>query len=295
MRQRIAFVTCEQLPDSHADDRLVADALQSRGFEVTNAIWSDSAMDWQQFSCVVIRSPWDYHLRAAEYAAWLRRCARDAVNLWNPPSAVLANMDKRYLTRFAEAGLAVVPMEAVERGEAPSLRSLLERRHWRGAVVKPTISASAFGTWRTSLATAGVDQVRFAADAAERSLLVQPFVDQIADAGEWSIVFFNGEFSHAVLKKPAPGDFRVQEELGGHGEPRAPAPEIVEQARRVLAPAESLLLYARVDGIERNGAFVLMELEINEPFLYIGTSASAASRFADAIVSRTTTPHPSHS
>ena len=68
---------------------------------------------------------------------------------------------------------------------------------------------------------------------------------------------------HAVLKKPAAGDFRVQEELGGHGEPRDPSPAIVEQARSVLSHAAGPLLYARVDGIERHGEFVMMELEKN--------------------------------
>ena len=101
-------------------------------------------------------------------------------------------------------------------------------------------------------------------------------------------MFFDGEYSHAVLKKPAAGDFRVQEELGGHGEPREPSPAIVEQARRVLSHVAGPLLYARVDGIERDGGFVLMELEINEPFLYIGSSSGAAERFADAIVRRIT-------
>ena len=94
-----------------------------------------------------------------------------------------------------------------------------------------------------------------------------------------------------MLKKPAAGDFRVQEELGGHGEPRDPAPAIVEEARRVLSHAAGRLLYARVDGIERDGRFVLMELEINEPFLYIGSSSGAATRFADAIA-RTTARAP---
>ncbi len=122
----------------------------------------------------------------------------------------------------------------------------------------------------------------------QRSLLVQPFADEIVTSGEWSVVFFDGEYSHAVLKKPASGDFRVQEELGGHGEPCDPSPTIVEQARRVLFYAAGPLLYARVDGIERDGGFVLMELEINEPFLYISSSIGAARRFADAIV-RTTT------
>src|SRR5262245_14840983 len=281
--QRIAFVTSERLPDIHGDDRLVADALRRRGFHVTAAVWNDPAVDWRQFASVVIRAAWDYHLDEDRYVAWLHRCDAEKVNLWNPPRAVLANIDKRYLAAFAAAGLEIVPIEYMERGQKRALSALLELHNWTRAVVKPAVSASAYGTWQTSLASAALDQARFDEEVMQRSLFVQPFADEIVTTGEWSIVFFNGEYSHAVVKKPAAGDFRVQEELGGHAEPRDPSPTIVEQARRVLSHAAGPLLYARVDGIERNGSFVLMELEINEPFLYIGSSKGAADRFADAI------------
>ena len=286
--QRIAFVRCGQLPAINGDDQLVADALEGRGFQAIAAVWSDSAVDWRQFASVVIRAAWDYHRDESGYAAWLRRCEREDVNLWNPAATVLANIDKRYLARFAAAGVAIVPIEYVERGQRQSLRAVLERRNWTQAVVKPAVSASAYGTWRTSLAAAADDERKWEAEVMERSLLLQPFADEVVTSGEWSIVFFDGEYSHSVLKKPAPGEFRVQEELGGHGEARDPSPAIVEEARRVLSYAANPLLYARVDGIERDGRFVLMELEINEPFLYIGSSSGAAERFADPIV-RTTT------
>ena len=282
--QRIAFVTCERLPDIHADDRLVADALQRRGFAVEPAAWNDPAVDWQRYASVVIRSPWDYHHDEARYAAWLRRCAAADVNLWNPAATVLANLDKRYLADVAAAGLATIPIEYVERGHRRSLRALLEYRNWSRAVVKPAVSASAYGTWRTSLETAESDQTMWDGELSRRSLLVQPFVDEIVTSGEWSIVFFDGQYSHAVLKTPAAGDFRVQEELGGQAKPRDPSPAIVEQARRVLLQAAGPLLYARVDGVERDGQFFLMELEVNEPVLYVGASSGAAERFADAIV-----------
>jgi glutathione synthase/RimK-type ligase-like ATP-grasp enzyme len=282
--RQIAFVTCERLPDLHQDDRLVADALGRRGFEVTAAAWNDPAIDWRRFASVVIRAAWDYHLDEVRYAAWLRRCEEEDINLWNPAAAVLANIDKRYLIDVAAAGVEIVPIAYAERGERQSLETLLERQNWPRAVVKPTVSASAYGTWETSLAVAAADQQRFDEEVMQRSLLVQPFADEIVTTGEWSVVFFGGQYSHAVLKKPASGDFRVQEELGGHAEPRDPSPVVVEQSRRALSLVDRPLLYARVDGIEREGRFVLMELEINEPFLYIGSSTGAANRFADAIV-----------
>jgi glutathione synthase/RimK-type ligase-like ATP-grasp enzyme len=241
-------------------------------------------VDWRRFALVVIRSTWDYHLEPERYVAWLRRCAADRVNLWNPAATVLENMDKRYLADLAAAGVGVVAMELLERARPQSLRALLERHGWSLAVVKPAVSASAFGTWRTSIERADVDQARLDREVAERSLIVQPFVDEIVTHGEWSLVFFGGEYSHAVLKRPAEGDFRVQEELGGHAVACEPPSTLIEQARTILARVPSTLLYARVDGVERNRRFVLMEVEINEPFLYLGSSSGAAVRFADAIV-----------
>jgi len=116
--QQIAFVTCQRQPNIHDDDRLVADALRRRGFEVTAAVWNNPAIEWPQFASVVIRAAWDYHLDQDRYVAWLHRCASQQVNLWNPPSAVRANIDKRYLADFARAGIEIVPIEYVQRGEA---------------------------------------------------------------------------------------------------------------------------------------------------------------------------------
>jgi len=280
----VAFVTCRKLPGIHDDDGRAAEALRSRGVSVKAAVWDDPAVSWSRFTSAVIRSTWDYHLEPERYAAWLQQCAADGVNLWNPAATVLENMNKRYLIDLANAGVEVVAMKYLERGRPQCLRSILERRGWRHAVVKPAVSASAFGTWRTSLEGADVDQARLDRDVAGRCVLVQPFVDEVVTQGEWSLIFFGGEYSHAVLKRPAEGDFRVQEELGGHAVASEPPSAVIEQARTILARVPAPLLYARVDGIERDGRFVLMEVEINEPFLYIASAHGAAERFADAIV-----------
>ena len=168
--------------------------------------------------------------------------------------------------------------------------ALLERRNWPRAVVKPAVSASAYGTWRTSLEAADSDQGQWDEEVEQRSLLVQPFTDEIVTSGEWSVVFFDGHYSHAVLKKPASGDFRVQEELGGHAEPLQPSRAVIDQARHALTFVEGPLLYARVDGVERDGQFLLMELEVNEPVLYLASSRDAAERFALAIARSVTAP-----
>ena len=281
----VAFVTCRQLPDIHDDDGLAADILRDRGIPVVSAVWDEPAADWRRYRCVVIRSTWDYHHHQDRYAAWLRRCADDGVRLWNPPATVLANMNKRYLSDLEQRGVDVVPTEYLDVGHGQSLRGLLERRGWDQAVVKPAVSASAYRTWRTTTATADRDQAAFEEDSARHEVLVQPHVDEIATRGEWSLVFFAGQYSHATIKRPAAGDFRVQEELGGHSDPAEPPDHVIESARHILSLSPSPLLYARVDGIERGQRFMLMELEINEPYLFLGSSPGAAVRFANAIAS----------
>jgi glutathione synthase/RimK-type ligase-like ATP-grasp enzyme len=204
--------------------------------------------------------------------------------LWNPPAVILGNLDKRYLIDLAGQGVDVVPTVCVRAGEEQRLGGIIERHAWEDVVVKPAISASARGTWRTSRAAARQDEARFAAQSRDQDLLVQPYCPEVASHGEWSLVFFDGEFTHAVLKKPADGDFRVQRHFGGQPMAAAPSARLVEQASALLARIAGRLLYARVDGIERNGDFVLMELELNEPYLFLSLSDVAAARFADAIV-----------
>lgn len=279
----VAFVTHNKAPNMVDDDRLVADLLRSEGLSVVSAVWDDPTVDWSRFACVVIRSTWDYHFKPDQYAEWLRARAAAGTKLWNPANVVLANMNKRYLTVLAERGIDVVPTEYLKAGGGRQLRGVLERRGWENVVVKPAVSASAHKTWRASLASADADQEKFEEQGRSTDVLVQPFLDEVASNGEWSLVFFAGQYCHAVLKRPAEGDFRVQREFGGNAEMGNPSPELIAQARDVLATVESPLLYARVDGVDRDGRFMLMELEINEPYLFVGLSPEAPSRFAEAI------------
>jgi glutathione synthase/RimK-type ligase-like ATP-grasp enzyme len=280
---QVAFATYQKVPQMVDDDRLVADVLQAKGISVTSQVWDDPAVDWSQFASVVIRSTWDYHHKVEQYADWLRRRASDGTKLWNPPDAVLANLNKQYLLHLADRGVKVVPTTYLTTANGKPLREVLESYRWDEAIVKPAISASAHGTWRTSLATVDADQSRFEEQSRTHEVLVQQYMSEVATVGEWSLVFFAGEYSHAALKRPAEGDFRVQRHFGGNSTLANPSSILIEQAREVLSKMDSPLLYARVDGVECDGQFVLMELETNEPYLFVGFSNGAAERFANAI------------
>jgi hypothetical protein len=233
---------------------------------------------------VVLRSPWDYHLRLPEFAEWLDAREREGGALLNPAPLVRWNLHKSYLDDLAAAGCSVIETVRVARGTATSLAALLDRRGWREAVVKPAVSASAHRTFRVARHEAPPRQGDLDAILSEGDALVQPLAPEILDAGEWSIVFVAGAFSHAVLKRGAAGEFRVQEEYGGRAAPGDPGPGVKAQAAAVLAAAPGRATYARVDGIVRDGSFVLMELELIEPVLYLGTDPPAAGRMADAVL-----------
>jgi glutathione synthase/RimK-type ligase-like ATP-grasp enzyme len=282
---RVAFATYRDGP-GEADDAPAADALRRAGVDVALAVWDDADVAWAAFDAVVIRSTWDYHLRADEFARWVSTFSTPDSRLWNPPAAVLWNMNKRYLLGLERRGVHVVPTEYVTAADGPHLRSVLARRGWDEAVVKPAYGAGAHGTWRTSLATAEADHARFAQQLATGDLLVQRYMPQVT-AGEWSLVFLGGEYSHAVLKRPAGGDFRVHEHLGGTVARAEPGQGLIEQARDAVAAVGQPLPYARVDAVERGGQLVLMELEIIEPSLFLGFAAGAGQRFADALLRAT--------
>lgn len=240
-----ALVTWSGLPELAEDDRLLLAHLDARA-----VVWDDPAVDWRAFDAVVIRSTWDYHKRIGEFRAWIDRLDASGARLWNPPALLRWNTHKRYLIDLAARGVNVVP-------------TLLTSR----VVVKPAVSATAYRT--------------HVLDPFEQEMLVQPFIDEVITGGEWSLIFFAGAFSHAVIKRARAGDFRVQSEFGGTSEVATPDASLIEDARNILRTIEEPWLYARVDAVVRDGRLLLMELEMTEPSLFL--DEHSAKRFADAI------------
>jgi len=280
---RIALATYSKLPTLNDDDRLLVPALAGLGVTAVPAVWDSSDVCWDELQGVLIRSSWDYHRRAPEFLAWIARLERAGVTVWNPGDLLRWNHHKRYLRDLAARGVATVATRWLARSEEVDLSALLADAGWREAVVKPAVSASAFGTWRTSTQSAIGDQSRLDELLRAGDVMVQPLLPEVAAAGEWSLLFLGRRFSHAVLKRPAPGDYRVQWEFGGSAASAAPPDRLRADAEHVIAAVPGDPLYARVDGVEREGRLVLMELELIEPHLFLGWDAGAAGRLARAI------------
>jgi glutathione synthase/RimK-type ligase-like ATP-grasp enzyme len=283
---RICFVTCQPWPEISESDRLAQQALEARGAVVEARPWNLPHADWGGFDAVVLRSNWDYHFDPEGFLAWLDRLERAGARIWNPPDLVRWNVSKRYLLALQAAGVPTVATVILEDETRAGLAAAMAEHGWRTAVMKPEISASAHDTRLVTDATMASAVAALASGAIRRPVLLQPFVEEIRTRGEWSLVFIDGALTHAVLKRPASGDFRVQPRLGGTVE-ALPAPDrVASAARGALAALPVAPLYARIDGVETAAGFLIMEVEVNEPGLFFPHAPAAAERFAEAILRR---------
>jgi glutathione synthase/RimK-type ligase-like ATP-grasp enzyme len=279
----VAFVTYSGVPDLTADDRLAVAALAELGVRVEAVCWDDAGVDWQRYAAVVLRSTWDYYLRLGEFIAWVDRLEALGAPLWNPPRMVRGNLDKRYLTELRHPHLAPPPGAFFVRGARIDLAALLDARGWTEAVIKPTVSADGFSTERTSRATALDDQSLVEAMVERSDIVIQRLVPEIRTNGELSLMFFGGTFSHAVNKRPARDEFRVQERLGGAIAPAIAPARLVRHAANLIAASAPGSLYARIDVVVAEGRFVLMELELVEPSLFLSHAPGAPAAFAESV------------
>ncbi|MEE8111514.1 MAG: hypothetical protein V3T54_02155, partial [Acidobacteriota bacterium] len=181
---RIALVTYEGAPDLSEDDRLLLTPLKKNNIQADAAVWDDPAVRWEEFDALILRSCWDYHRRSDEFLRWIADREREKAALWNPPGLVRWNHHKGYLKSFAGTGVQIASTVHLDRGSRVSLAELMERQGWTDAVIKPTISASAYRTRLASRATAVCDQNEFDSLLEEAGMMVQEFLPEIRTEGE---------------------------------------------------------------------------------------------------------------
>lgn len=279
-RPRVALATYGERPALDRDDRLLLGPLRDCGVAPEPVVWDDRAVRWDGFDLVVVRSTWDYVARREAFLAWAAQLRR----VRNPHPLLEWSTDKRYLAELAAAGLAVVPTRELR---APEELHQLGGRY----VVKPTVSAGSMDTARYGPG----DEVRAARHVAQlldegRIPIVQPYLDGVDGRGETGLVFLGGRYSHAIRKgamlrrgaRPPDGP-RFDEEI----RPRQPAPADRTLAERVMAWVEERFgiapLYARVDVLPGPDGPLVLEAELVEPSLFLGSAPGAARRLARLI------------
>ena len=268
----VALATCRSKPALTPRDELLATALRHAGATVDIVPWDAIAPAAGGPDLVCLRSTWDYHLRWPEFREWVNGFA-GTTRLWNPAATVLWNADKRYLRDLADAGIPLPRTRWSEPGERPDTDRVLREWGVARAVLKPRVSATAHGTHLVESGGALGDEEW--APLERWGSLLQAFVPEIHTRGEISLVFLDRAFSHAALKRPRAGDYRVQVDFGGTLEPLVPGSSIVAFGEQVLDAAERDWLYARVDLVDTGRGPVLMELELIEPDLFLTPAAAA--------------------
>lgn len=284
--KRVAFLVMEGRSDVPADSRLSFEPMRAHGWQPVAVPWR-SQPDWNTFDAVYICSPWDYPNYADEFRQVLDDIDQSRAVLFNDLSIVRWNIEKTYLRDVEARGNDIVPSLWYDDFAIEDVAGYFAGHDTDTVVIKPVIGANAMDTIVLGNPVADDLLQTLAAKFAGRKFLVQPFVENIRQEGEFSLFFFNGEYSHAILKTPATGDFRVQEEFGAEIRATTPSDELRRVAEKVFSHVAPVPVYGRGDWVRAaDGGYLLMELELIEPSLYLGTDSAAAARFAAAFDQR---------
>ena len=281
----IVLATCAAWPELSASDARLDAALAARGWRVVAAPWNGPFAPFVDAAAVVIRSTWDYHHAPDAYVAWLARL--DAARTFNPPELVRWNLSKAHVLELGARG-ARVPRTLQVAADPAAIAAALAQLSLREAVIKPLIGASGFGVERVvgGEEVAALGRARAGGKTLDQVLVQEELAG--VEQGELAGVFFDGAFSHAVRRRPAAGEFRVNSRYGGTATAEQPTPAVVRAMAGVLALLPARPLYARVDGVATGEDFVVMEVEVNEPGLFLDLVEGAGERFADALLARLT-------
>ena len=273
-----------------AIDVALHDALTARGIAFERPLWSDADVDWAAYDLAVVRTVWDYTVARDAFVDWAAR-AGSMTRLENPSDVLRWNTHKGYLIELEERGAPVVPTAWLGRGDTVDLAELCASRGWDEVVIKPAVAAGSDGLVRAGGGRAGHRRAQDALDTLldADDVMVQPFRPRIAE-GELSLVAVEGRVTHAVRKRPADGEFRVQGRFGGTYVRETPAPDAVGLAEWILEALGTPLLFARIDLVTADdGTLELGEVEATEPDLYLEQSEEGTDALIDAIVARLAT------
>lgn len=286
---KCAILSMDNLEDFEVYDYLIDQPLLALGWKTEVVSWRCTKVNWNDYKAVIIRSPWDYQDDMESFLDVLSRIEQSTARLENSLKVVKWNINKSYLKSLAAEKITIVPTLWPDAFEADKLAAYFDYFSTQQMVLKPRVSANSDNTFWLTKDNYQDNIVELNQAFASRELMVQPFMESICQEGEFSLFYFNGEYSHAILKTPAQGDFRVQEEHGGgllSVTPEAALISIANKTMQVISKLHGELLYARIDFVRYQDTFALMEAELIEPSLYFNLDETSSQRFASAFTAR---------
>ncbi|HTM98559.1 MAG TPA: hypothetical protein VL088_07450 [Pedobacter sp.] len=271
-------------PTAENEDDTLLRFLQAKGLKIEKVIWNDAQVNWSNYDLAILKSPWDYFNLIEDFYHWLRVLEEQKVKLLNPIATVRWNADKHYLKDITESGLPVVKCIFLEKDDEIELKDFFNILGVSTLIVKPAVSGGSKNTFKITRENVEVVHLQLKELLKEEAFILQPFLKEIEEDGEWSFLFFGGKFSHALLKKAKSGDFRVQHSFGGTIHPQNPPSDLLDMAKKYVDQFSKDCLYARVDGVLVNNEFQLMELELIEPFLFLETDPNSYENYYQALL-----------
>lgn len=269
------------MPEPDVDEALLVNALKSAGIDAEMVVWNAPHRPWNEYAACVIRSTWDYFHRLPEFKAWIAEASRQT-NLQNSAEILLANLHKRYLEDLQAKGIPIVRTVFFDKGQAADLRAAFDEWGASEVVVKPAVSGGSYMTERFTINRLKEGQEFLNQILEDRDAMVQPFLPSVQEGGEVNVICIAGEISHTIIKNPR--FIGEAEQVSQRGE--QPTPEQRMLAEKVLATIDGDWLYARVDLMrDDDGSWVLSELELTEPSLFLLQHPPALDRLVKAISS----------
>jgi len=269
----------------HGELAALTTACAARGMKLVPAIW-DEARDWSVYDAAIVRGTWDYMTKPDAFLPALEGIAAQTP-LFNSVETARRNIDKSYLMELTGRGAPAPPTILADRATPDAIEAAFETLDAEDIVVKPLVGAAA---WRQARLRRGEAALSLDALPPGRCL-IQAFLPSLQSEGEYTFLYFNGSFSHALVKHPAQGDYRSQSVYGAKEAPIDPTSDQLAAADAALAALGEDLLYARVDLVRGpGGGWLVMELELIEPYFYLPLchdgEAAGADRFAAALAAR---------
>ena len=281
---KVVLLTMDDASSFEIYDSLLHAPLAELGWQAIDLSWRDKNISWDDYDAVIIRSPWDYQEYCDEFLEVLGKIESSTALLANNIDLVKWNINKRYLAELEKKHVQLVPTIWGDTLTLEQLLGAFSHFDTHKIIIKPCISAGAFDTFALTVEQAEQQLERLLTLFSHRDFMIQPFMQNIVDEGEFSIFFFNNQFSHCILKSPKEDDFRVQEEYGGRLSTVEPEDSLVKAANQVLEAIPHPALYARLDFVRNGDSFAIMEAELIEPSLYFNMDDQSAGRFANAFV-----------
>ena len=278
-----AYLTMEDSTGWTIDAELAFPPMMSMGWTIDPLPWRTVDVNWDRYDAVYIGTPWDYPEDPEHFIRMLEAIDRSSAILVNDLTLVQWTMPKTYLRDLEEKGAPIVRSIWSDDLGVDQLHETFDRFGVDRLIVKPVISTNATDTYLLERDSIRVLGAKLHETFANRPHVVQPFIENIQSEGEFSLFYFNKKYSHAIQKIPKHDDFRVQEEYGAAISAVVPEAALQQMADQVMQLVDPHPVYARIDFVKGpDGHFLLMELELIEPSMYLRMDTEAPWRFAEA-------------